>query len=159
MIQIVLYQPEIPQNSGNIARLCAATGAQLHLIKPLGFSLEDKYLKRAGLDYWDKVSLSVWENFEEYANNAGVGRRFVTTSAKAGTAMHKFDFEPTDSLIFGPETRGISQDIFERCHERVWIPQLDTVRSLNLANCAGILLYQALNSCNLLDNFSGYHKH
>ena len=105
-MHIVLYQPEIPPNTGNVARLCAATDTQLHLIEPLGFSLDDRYLKRAGLDYWPNVTLAVWPDLDAYRSDLGAGRRLIATSARQGKPVHKFRFRPDDALIFGPESRG-----------------------------------------------------
>jgi len=152
-LHIVLFEPEIPPNTGNIARLCAATQTDLHLIKPLGFSLEDKYLKRAGLDYWEYVNISVWSDFAAYLAEAGKSRRLVMTSAKAGLGVHKFEFSNSDSLIFGPETRGLPADILQQSQFRVRIPICNNVRSLNLSTAAGIVLYSALSSSNVLEDW------
>ncbi len=150
-MQIVLFEPEIPPNTGNIARLCAATGTDLHLIEPLGFSLEDRYLKRAGLDYWPHVSLTVWPGFAAYRQAAGAGKRLIMTSSRGGVFMHRFAFSPDDALIFGPETRGLPDHILAFSEYKVHIPIKNTVRSLNLSTAAGIILYQALVSSGLLD--------
>lgn len=149
-LHIVLFEPEIPPNTGNIARLCAATNTALHLIEPLGFSLEDKYLKRAGLDYWPHVNLSVWPDFAAYLKEAGQGRRLVMTSSKGGTPVHTFTFSPQDSLVFGPETRGLDAHILGQSDHRVRIPIRSVVRSLNLSTSAGIILYAALASAQML---------
>ena len=143
-MHIVLYQPEIPQNTGNIARTCAATGSMLHLIKPLGFELSDKYLKRAGLDYWHMMQYHVYENFEEllvaYPN---ARMHFLSTKAPQGyTAVeyHKDDF-----LVFGCETRGLPESLLSRVYDRcVRIPMVPGARSLNLSNSVAIVLYEAL---------------
>ena len=145
-MQIVLFEPEIPPNTGNVARLCAATATPLHLIKPLGFSLADRYLKRAGLDYWEHVNLQVWENFSEFMSGPGAGKRLVASSARQGTAIHQFQFAADDVLLFGPETRGLPQVILNRTPHHVRIPILDNVRSLNLSTSTGVVLYQALIS-------------
>lgn len=151
-MHIVLYQPEIPPNTGNIARLCAATATGLHLIEPLGFSLADRYLRRAGLDYWPHVDLTVWPHLEAYLHGPGQGRRLIATSSKGGTPAHRMPFTMQDTLIFGPETRGLPDDILAIAPLRVCIPQLtNTVRSLNLSTSAGIILYQALAACGELD--------
>jgi tRNA (cytidine/uridine-2'-O-)-methyltransferase len=147
MIQLVLVNPEIPQNTGSVARLCAATNTHLHLIKPLGFSLEDRYLKRAGLDYWPYVRLSVWENWEAYQEAAGGQRLVLTTSGHRGImgqAYHAFPFSPQDSIVLGPESRGLPEAWLESQAHLVRIPIWGQVRSLNLANAASILLYEAL---------------
>ena len=150
-MQIVLFEPEIPPNTGNVARLCAATGVELHLIEPLGFSLEDKYLKRAGLDYWPHVQVSVWKNFDAYLAGPGQGKRLVATSSRGGEPVHRFPFTAEDALIFGPETRGLPQEILEKTPHRVRIPIWGKVRSLNLSTAAGIVLYQACAVSGVLD--------
>jgi len=151
-MHIVLYQPEIPPNTGNIARLCAATRTALHLVEPLGFSLDDRYLRRAGLDYWPHVDLSVWPSLEAYLEGPGRGRRLVGASAKGGTPVHVAPFTPGDSLLFGPETRGLPDEALALCAATVCIPQrTNTVRSLNLSTSAGIILYQALARTGELD--------
>ncbi len=143
-MQIVLFEPEIPPNTGNIARLCAATNTPLHLIKPLGFSLADKYLKRAGLDYWPHVNLTVWDTLEDFLQGPGGGKRLIATSARHGSNLHEFAFEADDVLLFGPETRGLPGHVLETVPHHIRIPILNTVRSLNLSTSAGIILYQAL---------------
>ena len=160
-MQIVLYEPEIPPNTGNVARLCAATGVTLNLIEPLGFKLEDRYLKRAGLDYWPNVRLKVWPHWRAFAETSGAGGaggRLVFTSAKTSeqsAAVHHFAFEPDDFLVFGPETRGLPQDILALSPYRVRIPMLEgRVRSINLSTSAGIVLYAALARANLMENWT-----
>lgn len=156
-MRIVLYQPEIPPNTGNIARLCAATATPLHLIEPLGFKIDDKHLKRAGLDYWPNVNLSVhphWAAFEAAHLSAGPDTRVVLTSARGGVPHHEFRFQPGDAIVLGPETRGLPEFLFDLCPLRVRIPTLDTVRSLNLSTSAGILLYEALRQTGGLDALS-----
>ena len=150
-MDIILFEPEIPPNTGNVARLCAATGTALHLIEPLGFSLDDRYLKRAGLDYWPHVSVSVWPDFDAYLGKDGAGKRLVMTSSRGGTHLHKFTYSPDDALVFGPETRGLPDHILDRSGHRVHIPIRNAVRSLNLSTAAGIILYRALASSGLLD--------
>ena len=145
-LELVLYQPEIPPNTGNIARLCAATNTCLHLIEPLGFSLSDRYLKRAGLDYWEHVRLTVWPDFESYLQKNGANKRLVTASSRQGETFHTFPFLPDDAIVLGPETKGLPQEIFNMTRHRLRIPITDNVRSLNLSTAAGILLYQALAS-------------
>lgn len=142
---IVLFEPEIPPNTGNIARLCAGTDTKLHLIEPLGFSISDKHLKRAGLDYWPNVKLSVWKNWQDFMENVEVGR-LVTTSAKRGTSLFKFEFKSGDHLVFGPETRGLPEWMFKDITHAINIPTTQKIRSLNLSTSAGIILYQALAS-------------
>jgi tRNA (cytidine/uridine-2'-O-)-methyltransferase len=143
--QIVLVEPEIPPNTGNIARLCAATGTLLHLVGPLGFSLEDRYLRRAGLDYWDAVELHRWENLADLAAAHPRGRWWYT-SKKASRSHVQADFLPGDLLVFGKETEGLPEALLAANAERTLrIPIFSpAVRSLNLSTSAGIILYEAL---------------
>lgn len=150
-MHIVLFEPEIPPNTGNVARLCAATDTELHLVEPLGFSVEDRYLKRAGLDYWPHVRLTIWPTFAAYHETAGAAKRLVMTSSRGGEFVHRFAFTPEDALIFGPETRGLPEHILALSPHRVHIPIRNAVRSLNLSTAAGIVLYQALAASGLLD--------
>lgn len=143
-MHIVLFEPEIPPNTGNIARLCAATGVELHLIEPLGFSLEDRYLKRAGLDYWPHVRLFIWPDFDSYRERAGQGMRLVASSSRKGEPVHRFPFSRNDAIVLGPETRGLPESVLSLCEHRVRIPINGNVRSLNLSTAAGILLAQAM---------------
>lgn len=140
-MQIVLFEPEIPPNTGNVARLCAATGTRLNLIEPLGFSIDDKHLKRAGLDYWPHVDVSVWPNWEAFADLAQ--GRVVLSSARQGARYDKFDYRPDDILVLGPETRGLPEEMFKRYPDLVRMPIRGEVRSLNMSTAAGILLYTA----------------
>lgn len=151
-MHIVLYHPEIPPNTGNVARLCAGTGTLLHLIEPLGFSLDDRYLKRAGLDYWPKVNLTVWPNLDMYRESLGAGRRLVMATVRGTSPVHRFRFRETDTLVFGPESAGLPEDVLNLSGSHVRIPTAPgTVRSLNLSTAAGIVLYQALNRTGVLD--------
>jgi tRNA (cytidine/uridine-2'-O-)-methyltransferase len=150
-MEIVLFEPEIPPNTGNVARLCAATDTALHLVEPLGFSLDDKQLKRAGLDYWPHVSVALWPSFAAYRDGAGKDKRLIMTSSKGGEPVHRFSFAPGDALVFGPETRGLPGHILAHSPHTVHIPLRGVVRSLNLSTAAGIVLYQALASSGLLD--------
>lgn len=143
-MRIVLYEPEIPPNTGNIARLCAATKTPLHLIEPLGFSIDDKHLKRAGLDYWPHVDVSVHPNLDDFLS--GFDGRIVCSSAREGIALHDFPFQPNDAIMVGPETRGIPAEILDRFPDHVRIPIWGHVRSLNQSTATGILLYQALGT-------------
>ena len=144
MFDIVLYEPEIPPNTGNIIRLCANTGAQLHLVKPLGFSLEDKQLKRAGLDYHEYASLQVHEDWES-CKLALDGKRMFALTTKGSTRNTDLQFKAGDVFVFGPETRGLPQSIRDEFlpEHRVRLPMLADSRSLNLSNSAAILLYEA----------------
>lgn len=144
MFTIVLFEPEIPPNTGNIIRLCANTGANLHLVKPLGFSLEDKQLKRAGLDYHEYASLQVHENWDA-CKQVLSGRRMFALTTKGSTRHSEIAFKKGDVFVFGPETRGLPEEIraeFSPEH-RVRLPMLPNSRSLNLSNSAAILLYEA----------------
>jgi tRNA (cytidine/uridine-2'-O-)-methyltransferase len=144
VFDIVLYEPEIPPNTGNIIRLCANTGAQLHLVKPLGFSLEDKQLKRAGLDYHEYATLKVHENWEA-CKQALAGKRMFALTTKGSTRHTDLQFMAGDVFVFGPETRGLPQTIRDEFlpEHRVRLPMLADSRSLNLSNSAAILLYEA----------------
>lgn len=143
-MHIVLYQPEIPQNTGNIARTCAATGSTLHLIQPLGFSLEDKYLKRAGLDYWHMMEYHVYESFEALMERYPNARmHFLST--KAARSYTEAVYAPEDFLVFGCETRGLPESLLSRVYNRcVRIPMVPGARSLNLSNSVAIVVYEAL---------------
>ena len=150
-MHIVLFEPEIPPNTGNIDRLCAGTDTPLHLVEPLGFSLEDRYLRRAGLDYWPHVRIRVWRRLEDYLAESGpeggAGRRLVMTSARTAEAsvpVHRFPFAAEDALVFGPETRGLPPEVLQLSSHRVRIPINDNIRSLNLSTSAGIVLMAAL---------------
>ena len=149
-MHVVLFQPEIPPNTGNVARLCAAMQVSLHLIEPLGFKLEDRYLKRAGLDYWPHVDMAGGPDLDAYIRNAGAGRRLVLTSARRGAALHRFEFTENDSLVFGRETSGVPPEVIALSPHHVRIPIKGEVRSINLSTAAGIVLFQALVSAGLV---------
>ena len=142
---IVLIEPEIPPNTGNIARLCAATGTILHLVGPLGFSLDDRYLKRAGLDYWEFVSLKIWPDLETLQAAASEGR-FFYLSTKVERSYLEAGFQPGDYIVFGKETKGLPEELLRANPETSFtIPMpSEKVRSLNLSTSAGIVLYEAL---------------
>ena len=143
-VHIVLYQPEIPQNTGNIARTCAATGSMLHLIRPLGFSLDDKYLKRAGLDYWHLMEYRVYDSIEELLDLYPEAV-FHFLSTKSPRDYCQVEYGPEDFLVFGCETRGLPESLLERVYDRcVRIPMAEEARSLNLSNSVAIVLYEAL---------------
>ncbi len=142
---IVLIEPEIPPNTGNIARLCAATGTVLHLVGKLGFSLDDRYLKRAGLDYWEFVALKQWPDLETL--HASVpGARFFYLSTKVDRSYLEAGFQPGDFIVFGKETRGLPEELLAANPDTSFtIPMpSEKVRSLNLSTSAGIVLYEAL---------------
>ncbi|MDY5220782.1 MAG: tRNA (uridine(34)/cytosine(34)/5-carboxymethylaminomethyluridine(34)-2'-O)-methyltransferase TrmL [Eubacteriales bacterium] len=144
MMHIVLVNPEIPQNTGNIARTCAATGAMLHLIRPLGFELSDKYLKRAGLDYWHMMTLEVHESWEDFLlKYPGAHLHYATT--KAPRDYCGAQYMDGDFLVFGRETKGLDEDLLARNYEKcIRIPMRSDARSLNLSNSVAIVLYEAL---------------
>ncbi len=143
-MHIVLLEPEIPQNAGNIARTCAVTNSVLHLIKPLGFSVDDKYLKRAGLDYWDLLDIRYYENFQDFMDkNQGIRLWMATTKAKH--VYTEVQFQENDYFMFGRESAGIPEEIL-MAHEAgtIRIPMLEVARSLNLSNSVAIIIYEAL---------------
>ncbi len=143
-MNIVLLEPEIPQNAGNIARTCAVTGSKLHLIKPLGFSVEDKYLKRAGLDYWQYLDVRYYDNFEDFkAKNPDA--RLIMATTKAKKVYTEIDYKEDDYIVFGKESAGIPEEILLQYKETsVRIPMSGELRSLNLSNSVAIIVYEAL---------------
>lgn len=142
-MNIVLLHPEIPENTGNIARLCAASGSKLHLIRPLGFRLDERRMKRAGLDYWEHVTLQVHDSWEDYCAETPGRKWFISTKGQRGyTDVH---YASTDSLCFGSETRGLPAAMYaEYADSLITIPMNPGIRSLNLANSVAIVLYEAL---------------
>ena len=150
-LHVVLYQPQIPSNTGNIARTCAGTGTRLHLIRPLGFSTDDKMLKRAGLDYWEHVEIAYYDSLDEFYEKNEGGQFFYLT--KFGKKPHSsFDYsDPSKDyyFIFGRETTGLPEEVREKNKETsLRIPMNDNIRSLNLSNTAAILVYEALRQQN-----------
>ena len=144
-MNIVLVYPEIPQNTGNIARTCAATGAVLHLIEPLGFSLEDRYLKRAGLDYWGLMSYHVYPNLETFLRGLEADARIFLATTKAPRSYDQVTYRDGDYLFFGQETRGLPENLLrKRYDDCIRIPMREEARSLNLSNSVAIVLYEAL---------------
>ena len=152
MNNIVLYQPEIPANTGNIARTCVGTNTRLHLIRPLGFSIDDKQVKRAGLDYWKDLVLVVWDSFEEFLENTEDKHYYLIT--KFGEKNYSdFDFSNKNDeeiyFIFGRETKGLHKEFREKYNNQcLRIPMSDKVRSLNLSNTAALIIYEALRQQN-----------
>jgi tRNA (cytidine/uridine-2'-O-)-methyltransferase len=144
MFHIILFQPEIPPNTGNIIRLCANTGSKLHLVKPLGFALEDKQLRRAGLDYHEFATLQVHENWIDCLDVLQ-GHRIFAASTKGSTRYDGIDYKAGDVFVFGPETRGLPPEILETFapERRIRLPMLPHSRSLNLSNSAAIMVYEA----------------
>lgn len=144
MFHIVLVEPEIPQNTGNIARTCAATGATLHLVRPLGFELSEKHVRRAGLDYWPLVDVQVHDSLDDVFS-ALAGARFFFFTTKARRTYADVRYEAGDVLVFGKETAGLPEELLVRHEETcVRIPMRDGLRSLNLSNSAAIAVYEAL---------------
>lgn len=144
-LQIVLVEPEIPPNTGNIARLCAATGTVLHLVQPLGFSIDDKQLKRAGLDYWHLLDIRLHERWRSFQEALTADQRCFYLSTKTDKAYTDMRYRDGDMLIFGPETRGLSEEIRAlRPEHNLRIPILSEARSLNLSNAVAVVLYEAL---------------
>lgn len=146
MINVVLLEPEIPQNTGNIVRTCAATGAKLHLIEPFGFTFEDKFLKRAGLDYWDLADISVYKSFDDFLekNNGKINKMFFA-STKASHNHTEISYGEDCWVMFGRESRGIPEEILHDNYDKcVRIPMRANTRSLNLANSVAIIVYEYL---------------
>ncbi len=153
-LNIVLVEPEIPQNTGNIARTCAATGSALHLIKPLGFSIEDRYLKRAGLDYWGGVSVQCYDSFEELRSRFGDAVFFFSTT-KAAKSYTEVAYPEDCFLVFGKETAGLPEELLlENSESCIRIPMKSGIRSLNLSNSAAIVIYEALRQ----NEFKGFQS-
>lgn len=148
-LNIVLFEPEIPQNTGNIARLCACLGAKLYLVGRLGFNLSEKYLKRAGLDYWDKVEIELVENLDKLINE-NKNSKFYYLTTKTTKKYTDIRFLKGDFLVFGPETRGIPEDILNKNKDFcLTIPMKKEARSLNLSNSVAIVAYEAFRQYNI----------
>ncbi len=157
MFNIVLYQPQIPQNTGNIVRTAAVSGVKLHLIRPLGFSIDDRALKRAGLDYWNEAEIHVYENFDDFIKknniNPGDDKVYLITT-KASRTYTEFSFSEGDYFIFGSEDKGLDEYVHEMFPDkRLRIPMRDTehARCLNLSNSVAIITYEALRQVNFYD--------
>ncbi|MDO5418364.1 MAG: tRNA (cytidine(34)-2'-O)-methyltransferase, partial [Lachnospiraceae bacterium] len=143
-MNIVLYEPEMPANTGNIGRTCVATGTKLHLIEPLGFKINEKSLKRAGLDYWDKLDVTIYCDFQDFLDR-NPGAKIYMATTKAKHVYTDVSYEPDCYLMFGPESRGIPEEILvDHPDTSVRIPMWGDIRSLNLSNSVAILLYEAL---------------
>ncbi len=144
MFNIVLVEPEIPQNTGNISRTCAVTGSALHLVRPLGFEINDKHLKRAGLDYWHALDLTYYDSFEE-VEEKHKGARFFLASTHAEKCYADVEFKDGDFIVFGKETAGLGKELLtRRKDDAIRIPMGNEMRSLNLSNSVAIVLYEAL---------------
>ena len=146
MFHVVLHEPEIPHNAGAAGRLCLATGATLHLIRPLGFSLEDKQVRRAGLDYWKEVNVQVWDSLEDLQNAADSSARLWMISTKGGTSYWEADYQTGDYFVFGCESRGLPESLLAQNKDRLLrIPmRTESTRSLNLSTAAALVLYEAV---------------
>lgn len=143
-MNVVLFEPEMPANTGNIGRTCAATNTRLHLIEPLGFKLNEKAIKRAGLDYWDKLDITIYSDFPDFLNRNPDARIYMATT-KAPNVYTDILYEPDCFLMFGKESAGIPEDILIKHQETcVRIPMWGEIRSLNLSNSVSIVLYEAL---------------
>lgn len=163
-INIVMVEPEIPQNTGNIARTCAATGAKLHLVKPLGFEISDKYLKRAGLDYWDKVDIEEHDSLQDFLDKyKPEENNMFYESTKATHCYSDVDYSKFDEvfILFGKETKGLPEDLLQKYIENtIRIPMRHNLRSLNLSNSVNIILYEVLRQVdfNGLEETSKYFE-
>lgn len=163
-INIVMVEPEIPQNTGNIARTCAATGAKLHLVKPLGFKIDDKYLKRAGLDYWDKLEIEEHDNLNAFLEKykTELDKMFlVSTKSKHTYSEIKYNEYEEIFLLFGKETKGLPEDLLKKYIDKaIRIPMKEGLRSLNLSNSVAIVVYEVLrqNNFNELKQISDYFE-
>lgn len=150
-MHLVLVEPEIPANTGNIARTCAVTGAELHLVRPLGFSIDDKHLKRAGLDYWHLLKVHLHDCFEDVLA-AYPTHRFYLVTTKGARFYTDVSYGMDDFLVFGKETAGLPKELLERLPEQcIRLPMLNQARSLNLSNAVAVVLYEALRQ----NNFTG----
>jgi tRNA (cytidine/uridine-2'-O-)-methyltransferase len=144
MFNVVLLHPEIPPNTGNVGRLCLATQSTLHLVKPLGFSLDNRQLKRAGLDYWDEVSLRLWDSFDALQRAQAPDANYFFLTTKSQLPYYETTFQPDDFLVFGPETKGLPENLLAANKDRcIGIPMHGT-RSLNLATAVAIVLFEAV---------------
>ena len=152
MFNVILVEPEIPPNTGNVGRLCLATKSTLHLVKPLGFSMEDRQLKRAGLDYWEDVDVKIWDSLDALITAQRKDERYFFVTTKTKRAYWNAEFRPGDFLIFGRETKGLPEGLL-RANEPdcITIPMADT-RSLNLATAVGIVLFEAVRQQRFMQN-------
>jgi tRNA (cytidine/uridine-2'-O-)-methyltransferase len=144
MFNVVLVRPEIPPNTGNIGRLCLATGSTLHLVKPLGFSLDERQLKRAGLDYWDEVSLKLWDSFDVLQRSQPLDASYFFLTTKSKRPYYEARFQRDDFLVFGPETKGLPENLLVANKDRCISIPMHGTRSLNLATAVAIVLFEAM---------------
>ena len=160
-INIVMVEPEIPQNTGNIARTCAAIGAKLHLVRPLGFNISDKYLKRAGLDYWDKLEIEEHDSLAKFLEKYPVKENMFMATTKAKHCYSDVDYTKFEEvfILFGKETKGLPEDLLlEHLDNTIRIPMRETLRSLNLSNSVAIIVYEVLRQVDFkgLEEISSY---
>ena len=144
MFNVVLIRPEIPPNTGNIGRLCLATQSTLHLVKPLGFSLDDRQVKRAGLDYWEEVSLRLWDSLEDLQESQPPDANYFFLTTKSKHPYYQVKFRRGDFLVFGPETKGLPESLLAANNDRCISIPMHGTRSLNLATAVGIVLFEAM---------------
>jgi tRNA (cytidine/uridine-2'-O-)-methyltransferase len=144
VFNVVLVEPEIPPNTGNIGRLCLATRSTLHLVKPLGFSLDDRELQRAGLDYWPEVRLQLWDSFDALLRAQPAGTRYFLLTTKSKRAYHEVRFQEADFLVFGRETKGLPEDLLRANADNCITIPMHGTRSLNLATAVAIVLFEAV---------------
>ena len=144
MFNVVLVEPEIPPNTGNIGRLCLATGSTLHLVKPLGFAIDDRTLKRAGLDYWKEVKVRLWDSFEELSKAREEKERLFFLTTKSDRAYYDVRFRPSDFLVFGRETKGLPEALLAANREGLLTIPMQGTRSLNLATAVAVVLFEAV---------------
>ena len=159
MLNIVLHEPEMPANTGNLGRTCVAAGARLHLIEPLGFSINDKMVKRAGLDYWDKLDVTVYDDFNDFCER-NPGAKIYMATTKAHKTYTEVSYEPDCYIMFGKESAGIPEEILVDHEDTcVRIPMIGDIRSLNLSNSVAIVLYEALRQNNFVHMNQEGHLH
>ena len=144
MFNVVLVEPEIPPNTGNVGRLCLATKSVLHLVKPFGFTLDDRQLKRAGLDYWDEVEVRTWDSLEALRGAQALDARYFFLTTKTDRAYYDVKFEPNDFLVFGRETKGLPENLLAANRDHCLTIPMHGTRSLNLATAVGIVLFEAV---------------
>ena len=160
MFNIVLVEPEIPQNTGNIARTCAATGTKLHIVRPMGFEIDDRKLKRAGLDYWHLLGVVYYENLDDFFEKNQNGRFFYATT-KARNTYAQINFQDGDYILFGKETKGLPEQLlYDNRDYCIRIPMISDARSLNLSNSVAVIIYESLRQTNFenLENFGELHN-
>ena len=159
MLNIVLFEPEIPQNTGNIGRTCVATNTRLHLIEPLGFRLDEKSLRRAGMDYWKDLDVTTYANFDEFMSK-NPGAKIYMATTKAPNVYSEVSYEPDCYIMFGKESAGIPEEILVHHKENsIRIPMVGDIRSLNLSNSVAIVLYEALRQNNFIGMTKEGHLH